>query len=216
MWELSFLPFPGLFVPWEATLVGSGIIIRDPPAGLGAVLMLWARCPGGHEHLWKALEWLLILLTQHRFVGKPRILSSLLLPQPASLLALKAEEHRAWTKGSQWAVHRSLIPQDLGRLLRCWMLGLLPALQATSPDKCCPQKACPLLLCRFLPTGWEESSQKPDLREHALSLGPPNSRAPSASSEEAEGESWRMDLTYRTSQLTLAHFYWMRTAFASS
>lgn len=101
MWELSFLPFPGLFVPWEATLVGSGIIIRDPAAGLGAVLMLWARCPGGHEHLWKALEWLLILLTQHRFVGKPRILSSLLLPQPASLLALKAEEHRAWTKGSQ-------------------------------------------------------------------------------------------------------------------
>lgn len=99
MWELSFLPFPGLFVPREATLVGSGIIIRDPPAGVGAVLMLWAHCPCRHEHLWRALEWLLILLTQHRFVGKPQTLSSLLLPQPASLLALKAEEHKAWTNG---------------------------------------------------------------------------------------------------------------------
>lgn len=55
----------------------------------------------GHGHLWKALEWLLIFLTQHLFVGKPQTPSSLLLPQPASLIALKAEEHRAWTEGSQ-------------------------------------------------------------------------------------------------------------------
>lgn len=210
MWELSFLPFPGLFVPREATLVGSGIIIRDPPAGVGAVLMLWAHCPCRHEHLWRALEWLLILLTQHRFVGKPHTLSSLLLPQPASLLALKTEEHKAWTNGRN-SYEQKPDSSGLGRLLRDWMLGLLPTLMTISPDKCWLQKVCTLLLCWSLMVMlYAETGHR---KQISLSMGPPNSRAPS---EEDEGESWRMDLIYRTSQLSLAHLYWMHIGFAPS
>lgn len=157
---------------WLALASFSGIL----PASLGAGLMVWAHCPGRHEHLWKALEWLLILLTQHWFVGKPQTLSSLLLPQPASLLALKAEEHRAWTNDSQCRCAQK--PDSSG--LEEAAEGLDARSSSCSADHISRQVLSSESLyfaALLIPAGcalcraWtfhrtKESSQKPDLLEH--------------------------------------------------